>query len=149
MLAGNHRRELLEAVDRLGAELGCSEGPEVVDDLRTPLGGASAAMGGILNSEDEEFVATLRRGLARIATALGAGGGAGHEQGNAVGAALDGAEMVTRGELIMGNGGQLPSLLPGFVYLVVLPVVGQDRALAVSERAQQLIGGALGPRHRN
>jgi hypothetical protein len=56
-----------------------------------------------------------------------------------VGAALDGAESVIRGELLFGNADRLPALMPGFVFLVVLPVVDQDRALELSRRTEELI----------
>jgi hypothetical protein len=98
-------------------------------------------MAGILNSEDELLVAGMRRGLAKVAAALGGGNSEG-AGGIAVGAALDGAEMVTRGELVRGNAGQLPALMPSFVFLVALPLTDQDRALELSQRAQQLVEGA-------
>ena len=34
--------------------------------------------------------------------------------------------------------------MPGFVFLVALPVVEQDRALELSKRTAQLVEGALG-----
>jgi hypothetical protein len=100
-------------------------------------------MAGILNSEDELLVARVRRGLAKVAAALGGEGSEG-ASGSAVGAALDGAEMVMRGELVSGNGAQLPALMPSFVFLVTLPVVDQDRALELSKRTARLVEGALG-----
>lgn len=101
-------------------------------------------MGGILNSEDEQLVTELRRRLAKIAAAVRDGDGAEGSSESAVGAALDGTEMVMRGELVMGKAGELPALLPGFVFLVTLPVVDQDRALELSKRCAALVGEALG-----
>jgi hypothetical protein len=63
---------------------------------------------------------------------------------NAVGAALDGAELVIRGELVRGNADRLADLMPSFVFLVTLPIVDQDEALALSRRAAELVEGELG-----
>ena len=60
-----------------------------------------------------------------------------------MGAALDGVEMVIRGELVRGNAGQLPALMPSFVFVVTLPIVKQDEALTLSQRTSELIKGAL------
>jgi hypothetical protein len=141
VLAGNEREALLAVVDRLGIELGYAEGGQV-PDAHSPLGGEEGAMAGILNSEDELLVARARRGLARIAAALDGEAPEG-ASGNAVSAALDGAEMVIRGELVSGNADRLPSLIPSFVFLVALPLVDQDRALELSQRAGQLVEGTL------
>lgn len=124
--------------DRLSAEVGYT-GQVEPPGAHTKLG---KAMGEFLNSEDEQLVALLRRSLARIAAAAAPDDGG--TTGTAVGAALDGAEMVIRGELLRGNAEQLPALLPSFVYLVVLPVAKQGRALELSRRAKVLIDGALG-----
>jgi hypothetical protein len=92
-------------------------------------------MAGIVAPQDEQLVTELRRALAKIAVGVGDGAGALED---AV-AALDGAETVMRGEIVKGNAGRLPALLPGFVYLVTLPVVDQDKALEISKRCAQLV----------
>lgn len=138
MLAGNERQALLRAADRLGAELGYAEGEEL-PGVDSGLGSTHGAMGGLLGPEDELLVAKLRRGLARIAAALG-----GDPFESTVGGALDGIEMAMRGELAMGNASQLPALMPGFVFLVVLPVVDQEEALGISRRAAALVEEELG-----
>ncbi len=84
----------------------------------------------------------MRRSLAKVAAALGDDGCDG-VSGRSVSIALDGAEVVMRGELAMGNAGQLPALLPSFVFLVALPVVDQGRALELSRRAAQLVEATL------
>jgi hypothetical protein len=142
VLAGNEREALLAVADRLSIELGYSEDEEIAAAL-SPLDGEEGAMTGILNSEDELLVATMRRALAKVAAALG-GEDWEEASGSAVGAALDGAEMVMRGELVRGNARQLPALMPSFVFLVTLPVVDQDRALELSRRTARLVEGALG-----
>jgi hypothetical protein len=142
VLAGNEREALLRVMDQLSIELGYAEGEEI-PGVDSGLGGEEGAMVGTLNPGDELLVARIRRGLAKIAAAL-SGEGAERHSDSAVGAALDGTELVTRGELVMGNAGQLPALMPGFVFLVVLPLVDQDRALEISRRAAELVEGALG-----
>jgi hypothetical protein len=141
VLAGNEREALLRVADQLSIELGYDEGEEV-PPLGSPLSGDRELMADILNSEDELLASSLRRGLAKVAVAIG--GNSGAIPGNAVGAALDGVEMVIRGELVRGNAGQLPALLPSFVFLVTLSVADQDRALQLSQRAARLVEGAVG-----
>jgi hypothetical protein len=141
VLAGSEREALLGVADQLSIELGYAEGEEI-PGAHSPLGGEEGALAGILNSEDELLVASVRRGLAKVVAALG-GEGSDGASGRAVGAALDGAEMVMRGELVSGNAAKLPALMPSFVYLVTLPVVDQDRALELSKRTARLLEGAL------
>ena len=143
MLAGNEREALLRVADQLSVELGYAGEGEIPADY-SGVGGEEGAMVGILNSEDELLVTEIRRGLANVATAAFDGDEPEGPTESAVGAALDGAEMVMRGELVMGNAGRLPALLPGFVFLVTLPVVDQDRALELSKRASALVEGTFG-----
>jgi hypothetical protein len=137
VLAGNERKALLRIANQLSAELGYSEGGKI-PGADAGLG-REGAMAGILNSEDELFVAEMREGLAKVAAAALDGGESADADGNAVGAPLDGPEMVMRGEIAMGNAGRLPMLLPGFVFLVALSVVDQDRALELSKRCALLV----------
>jgi hypothetical protein len=139
VLAANEREALLRVADQLSIELGYDEREEV-PAMSSPLSGGRGLMPDILDSEDELLASRLRQGLAKVAVAIG--GNSGAIPGNAVGAALDGVEMVIRGELVRGNAGQLPALLPSFVFLVTLSVADQDRALRLSQRAAQLIEGA-------
>jgi hypothetical protein len=137
VLAGNEREALLRVADRLSLELGYSEGGDI--PRADSAWGERAVMAGILNSEDELLVAEIRRGLAKVAAAARGGEELDGADEKSVGAALDGAEMVMQGEIAMGNAGRLPALLPGFVFLVALPVVDQDRALELSKRCGQLV----------
>jgi hypothetical protein len=142
VLAENERRALLRVADQLSIELGYSEGEEILG-AHSPLGGEDGVVVGALDSEDEALVARLRRALAKIAAAIDAGA---DREANvrAIGAALDGAEMVMRGELVKGNAAQLPVLMPGFVFVVALAVADQDRALELSQRTSALIEGTMG-----
>jgi hypothetical protein len=141
VLAGRDRKALLAVADQLSVELGYAEGEEL-PGAHSALGGGGA-MAVILNSEDELLVAGMRHGLAKVATVLGGEDSEG-TSGRAVGAALDGAEMVIRGELVRGKAEQLPALMPSFVFLVALTVVDQDRALELSRRTSALLEEALG-----
>jgi hypothetical protein len=142
VLAGREREALLWVADQLSSELGYTA-DEDVPGTHSPLDEEEEGMMGILNSEDELLVATLRHRLAVVAAAVGARGSDGASS-RAVGAALDGAELVMRGELLRGNGARLPALMPSFVFLVTLPLVDRDRALELSQRTARLVEGALG-----
>lgn len=127
---------LLRVADELCLELGCEEEDvELAVALSAPSGSETWST---LNPRDESLVATLRQSLARIATALGLPVRAESAE-RSLCTALDGVELVMRGELMRGNVEQLPSLMPGFVFLVALTVVGQDEALDLSQRAKELI----------
>jgi hypothetical protein len=101
-------------------------------------------MFGLLSPEDEQLVRQVRWGLARLAAAVGAAAPPAEAPENAVRVALDGAELVMRGELIRGNGNQLGALMPSFVFLVTLPMLEQDEALELSIRTSALIEWELG-----
>jgi hypothetical protein len=141
VLAGNEREALLAVSDQLSAELGYRGEGETPNEC-SGAAGLNAISVGTLEAEDEALVAGLRRGLSQIAAALAEDRWSEGSR-NPIGAALDGAEMVIRGELMMGNGSQLPALMPAFVFLVVLPVVPQDEALELSERTAKLLEGSL------
>jgi hypothetical protein len=128
---------MLAVADQLVVELGYP-GAEI-PAAHSDLGGEHGPLTGTLDSEDELLVAHLRRSLAKLAAALdseGTGDGPRQE----VGGALDGVELVLRGELINGNLALLPTLMPGFVFLVALSVVDQDKALELSKRTRTLVG---------
>jgi hypothetical protein len=140
--AGNEREALLRVADRLCDALACSEreAPSPAEGgspLDWPQRGVPAEL---LGSEDERWVAKMRGCLARIAAAVAARNGEELPR-REVGAALDGAESVIRGELANGNAARLPALMPGFVFLVTLPIVEQDRALDLSRQTSELIEG--------
>lgn len=140
MPPGNYGEVLLQVTDQLCAELGFAEsGP--TPGARSVLG-VKGVMGGILSPEDEALSRRVREALARIATACGFTGDA--PRSRVVLAALDGAEMALRGELVAGNPEQLLQLIPSLVFLVVLPLVDQDQALALSRRTAELISAARG-----
>ncbi len=140
----NQREALLKVADRLCAELGYAEGGGETREARALADGESAAMAGMLGREDEMLVRSVRWSLAKLAVAVAAANAPVGAPKSAVRVALDGAELVMRGELIRGNGTRLGALMPSFVFLVTLPIVHQDEALDLSRRTAELIEGALG-----
>jgi hypothetical protein len=132
--AGDPCELLLRVADQLCVELGCEEGAPAA---QAPLSGDRRIVDN-LDPEDDAVVIQLRRRLARLAAGLSGD----QELDTAVAAALDGSELVVRGELARGNRRRLPTLMPSFVLLVALSVVDQDQALALSRRASELIEAA-------
>jgi hypothetical protein len=133
----SERAALLRVADQLSVELGFG-GSDEPPGGKSGLEGQPAAMADSIDPDDEQLVIEMRRALANLATAVGDGTNQ-EAPKDAVDAALDTAEMVMRGEIAMGNAVRLPALLPGLVFLVSLPLVSQDRALAISNRCAQLV----------
>jgi hypothetical protein len=138
--AGNDGEVLLRVADKLCAELAIAGSWEIPEGHSTL--GEAGMMAGILSADDESLVKRLSEALAKIAAALGVG--LEDPPTRAVWIALDGAEMVVRGELVSGKVGQLPRLMPSLVFLVALPIVDQDRALELSRRTVELIEAEQG-----
>jgi hypothetical protein len=134
---------LLRIADQLCAELGYRDNDAEVPGAQSPLRGDGGGLADILSPQDESLVAAMRERLAKVAAAAGTTTGDGVPE-NAVGAALDGAELVIRGELVRGNAERLADLMPSFVFLVTLPIVDQDKALDLSHRTSELIEGRWG-----
>jgi hypothetical protein len=89
-----------------------------------------------LGDDDEQLVTDLRAGLAMLARSRQSEP---VDSAAAVQGALDGAEFVVRGDLLSGRGARLPQLLPSFVFLVLLPLLGKPEALRAAERAARLL----------
>jgi hypothetical protein len=128
---------VLRVADQLCAELGCVEGATEVADSWSS-GHRGDGMWGVLTVEDESLVRTIKSKLAQIAAAVSAVA-EGDPPADTVCAALDGAEMVMRGELVSGNADRLVTMMPSFVFLVTVPIVEQDQALILSRRTAELI----------
>jgi hypothetical protein len=130
---------LLRVADRLRREVGDPAAEETPGEgLIRGEGNLQAAA---LEPEDELLVAKVRRELARIACALTGDNGTEAQRPLLV-AALDGAEMTMRGELMRGHHERLPALLPGFVFLVALPIVDRNEAYELSRRTLELVDEA-------
>jgi hypothetical protein len=132
-LKGIERKRLL----RVLSDLSAGEGNEARAQRRQTEGlAAERPLEGRLDKDDERLVMELRAGLAKLA---GLRPGEPVEAAAAVQGALDGAEFVVRGDLLSGRGARLPQLLPSFVFLVMLPLLGKPEALRAAERAARLL----------
>src|SRR6478672_2155141 len=89
---------------------------------------------GFLDPDHELLVMTARDALAELAARLEGEVGSGGA-GEGLSAALDIAETVLRGELLLGGGARLPALLPALAYLVASPIAGRDQALELCREA--------------
>jgi hypothetical protein len=141
VLAANEREALLHVADQLCALMGHPEGGEIPEAVGGRRG--DGALAGILGPEDELLIAAMRRRLTTIAAAALDGGEPEGAVWNAVASALDAAEMVMRGEIVMGNAGRLPALLPDLIFLVTLPIVDHAEALELSERCARMVEQAF------
>lgn len=122
--------------DQLCAGFGYSKGEERREQAAPERAARPWLFAELLSPEDERLVATARRSLTRIAAALEAN----HPKvvsETAYQALLDGTEVVMRNELTAGN--PIAPLMPGFVFLIALPMVDQDEALELSRRTESLL----------
>jgi hypothetical protein len=136
-LEGVERRRLLLALGELCNEV-CQAPREEEEEPHGNVLPEAWRPDAALGSEDEKLVAGLKSCLGRLASAARSGRGE-PVQAAAVRRRLDGAEFVMRREIMMGQGERLPKLLPSFVFLVVLPLLGHAEALHLSERAARLL----------
>jgi AcrR family transcriptional regulator len=58
--------------------------------------------------------------------------------------ALAAAESLIVGQILAGNTGRLPELLPDIVYIVTVPYLGQDEALRQSREAEKSLRSGAG-----
>jgi hypothetical protein len=119
--------------DELGAATTEEEGPHAGHDRREPWGPTDVEHG--------RLVARLSSSLAQIAAAAASPTWEDRDDESTarVAAALARTELVIRGELTRGDEAALREQLPGFVFLVVLPSAGMDRALDLASRAKALL----------
>lgn len=139
-MAGEEREALAAIGDRLCAELGYPSPADPAGAALERAAGNPVPFAELLSPEDELLVAAARRSLIRLAASLLA------EHSPAIldtslRALLDGSELVMRSELAAGN--SLLPLMPSFVYLIVLPMLSQDEAVALSRRTASLLEEGL------
>jgi hypothetical protein len=139
VLSRTKRGALLGVADRLSQDLGRADDE---DSSWEPRPATRAGWQGSLDPEDEDLVASLRAALARIAAALD-GGAATEVSSGGVISALDHVELMIRGTLLIGRADRLTELLPGFVFMVALPVAEHGPALELSRRSERMIEQAL------
>lgn len=140
-MSGAEWQRIVAAIEELSIELGYSDEPA---ERSRRWAGGSKTNRGHLDSADEELIARLRGALASLASAAQDSGDGGRNSEAAVIAALDGAELVMRGEILLGNGARLSALVPSFAFLATLPVVGKERSLTLSRRVAELLEDAGG-----
>lgn len=143
-MVGDEGEALLEIVRQIGGEVSRRSGTSGASGDPSFGSGTCLRTAADLTPQEEEFVGALRLALAELASAAGAGS-VEESSERMVKAALDGAELVIRGQLAMGSPQQLRVLLPSSIFLITLPIVEQDDALAISSRAVDLIEKAFGP----
>ncbi len=131
----------MAAIEELSAELGSGKGLSAQSLRWAEAGGRGP---GQLDPGDEELIVRLRAALARLADTARAGEDGRKHSESAVIAALDGAELVMRGEILLGNGARLSVMVPSFAFLATLPVTGKERALELSRRVEELLEDAGG-----
>ncbi len=138
MLAGREGDHLLAVVRVLYTELGYSGASPRPDESWSH--GTQTELWEGCEGADDALVVRLREELAKLALAT-ANAESEDEQGDerAVRAALDGAELVMRGELAAERPEMICTHLPGFTYMVALPGLGRVAALTLSRRAAELI----------
>jgi len=134
--AGEERKALAEIAGRLCAEFGYSLDRED-GSLTPPPGPQHRLLDDLLNPEDQQLIATARRALTQIAAALGDDKPEHGQITRTVRMLIDGAELVMRGELAAGK--QVIGVIPSFVYLIALPMIEQDEALELADRASALL----------
>jgi hypothetical protein len=132
---GGDGEHLVAVVRELCDELGSAPGEDATDEERKLA--SSSELWKRLGGGEDGLAPRLRSELGRLAAiAIAIGDG---EGSRAVRASLDGAELVIRGEIAARRLETLESHLPGITFTIALPALGRERALALSQRAAELL----------
>jgi hypothetical protein len=135
-LAGHERDRLVGAIARLHEEVD----PGGLGDGGRPR--FAPRFAGSLGAEEEELIAAVLDSLAGLAGGVAAAHPpTGDLPASFTVGALGGAEWVMRSHFLDGRPERLGDVVPDFVYLVTLPFVGQEEALRLWRRGQELLGG--------
>lgn len=136
MQAGKERERLLWVAGALERQLGF----EAPIEAPGPAGRlARGRFGDLLEAEDERLVVAISEALARLAGALAGGEGARGETRGATLATLEGAELVIATEIVAGREERVAEILPGAVFLVVLPALGEAEGMRLAQRTEELL----------
>jgi hypothetical protein len=136
--AGKERERLLRVACALERQLGF----EAPMETSGPAGRlAKERFGDLLEAEDERLVLAISQALSRLAGAVADGAGTPGEIRGATLAALDGAELVIAAEIVAGREERVAEILPGAVFLVVLPALGEAEGMRLSGRTEELLAG--------
>jgi hypothetical protein len=92
--------------------------------------------------EDAALLGALRAALGALARAHGLGPQTDPGTASLVAAALDGAQLSARCELLTGDEEAIRALLPGLVYSVVSPLAGPAAAGPAAARSAALLTAA-------
>jgi hypothetical protein len=134
--AGKERERLLWLAGALERELGF----EAPMETAGPAGRlARGRFGDLLEAEDERLVLAISEALSRLAGAVAGRTGAPGEIRGATLAALDGAELVIAAEIVAGREERVAEILPGAVFLVVLPALGEAEAMRLAQETEELL----------
>lgn len=154
MSAGTGRERLLQLAAKLDIELGCisDDGEEQwarAASIPTSRSAWYSEQMHILSEPDERLVVAIRDALGRVASGAWAKRSTAAAEveelvPSGIVGGLDGAEFVMRGQILIGGIGRLWDLLPSFVYLVTVPIIGQEEALGLSRRTAELLAAEGG-----
>lgn len=135
MLTSEARGRLLASV----IELYEKSGEVIADPPRQSFGPVPIrGMGPSLTAGQEAVLAEVMGTLTRIVAVVATRTAAPTPPTNVVIAALSGAEIVMRGEILIGRDDWLPRLLPSFTFLATLPFLDRERALQLAARTERL-----------
>jgi hypothetical protein len=138
-VTGADGQRMVAAIEELYSELGYSEAePGPSEEW---LRGSQGELWEGCEKDGSELVSQLRVALAKLAHAAQGQSETPQRHERAVQSALDGAELVMRGEIAARRPEMIGAHLPGFTFIVVLPGLGRERALKLSQRAAELVDG--------
>lgn len=137
MAEGSELQAILAVAEQLREELGAPP----VDERRPPTVHDRLEPWVSADVRQAQWVARLSNALVQIAAAAAGQAAEDMDEDTAaqVATALARTELVIRGELMRGDAPALREKLPGFVFLVVLPSAGMDRALELANRTTALL----------
>lgn len=122
---------LLEDLNHLGGQLGDGGATGLPPEAEPFEGWPPISMP---TREDHDLLVALRVAFARIAHAHSPQGQSA-EVDRSVRAALDGAQLTVRSEILAGQGDRVRELIPGLLYLTVMPAGGRALARHVAAQA--------------
>jgi hypothetical protein len=131
---GTERERLLRVAGALGRELGYEAPADGAPRRRA----AGRRFPDLLTEEDEQLLGAINGALSRLAGAIGEGP---DEIRGATLGALEGAELVIAAELVAGREERVAEILPGVVFLLALPKLGEAEGLRLSRRTEELLAG--------
>lgn len=136
MQAGKERERLLRVAGSLELQLGFEASKETVGPAGRLAGGR---FGDLLEDEDERLMVAISEALSRLAGAVTGGDGARGDSRGATLTTLEGAELVIATEIVAGREERVAEILPGAVFLVVLPALGETEAMRLAQRTEELL----------